>query len=64
MTTATAPFSLLSQDGVIVWDDYIGGHPGVTAALDDLSTQVALAHISQTRLVVYGRGRFAFDVEH
>jgi len=55
--------SLLSPDGVIVWDDYIGGHPGVTAALNDLSTRISLAHVRRTRLVVHGRGRFAFNVE-
>ncbi len=51
---------MLGTDGVIVWDDYQAGpHPGVTQALDELSTSVPLAQIETTRLVVHGRGRFA-----
>jgi predicted O-methyltransferase YrrM len=52
---------MLGIDGVIVWDDYqVGPHPGVAQALDELSTGVPMAQIETTRLVVHGRGRFAF----
>ena len=52
---------IVGVDGVIVWDDYEAGpHPGVTQALDELSTTVPMAQIATTRLVVHGRGRFGF----
>ena len=56
---STRALEILGTDGVIVWDDYRAWHPGVTLALDELSTSVALAHVATTRLVVHGRGRFA-----
>jgi predicted O-methyltransferase YrrM len=52
---------ILAEDGVVVWDDYgVAAHPGVTRALDELSSEVALAHVATTRLAVHGRGRFTF----
>ena len=54
-------FDIVADDGVVVWDDYqVGPHPGVTRALSELADEVSLAHIATTRLVVHGRGRFAF----
>jgi hypothetical protein len=51
---------VLSDDGVIVWDDYMTSkHPGVTMALDELSREVPLVNVTSTRLVLHGRGRFA-----
>jgi hypothetical protein len=57
---STQALEMLGVDGVIVWDDYQTWHSGVTIALDELSISVDLAHVATTRLVVHGRGRFAF----
>lgn len=51
-----AAFQLLSDRGVIVWDDFQPAHPGVVTALADLSSRYDLYSVLGTRLAVYRRG--------
>jgi predicted O-methyltransferase YrrM len=54
--TATA-FQLLRPGGVIVWDDYVTGWPGVVRAVDESGRKVF--HLAGTDLAVYDEQAFS-----
>ena len=47
--------SVLSDRGVVVWDDYWSYYPDVVRYLDELRERLPLSRIEGTNLVVYGR---------
>lgn len=49
---------ILSNDGVIIWDDYQAGLTGVVSALNALSNQIQLVRIAHSRMVVHRRTPF------
>jgi hypothetical protein len=44
---------MLRSNGVIVWDDYHAGYPGVMRCLAELSESKPLVRIAETRFVIY-----------
>jgi predicted O-methyltransferase YrrM len=48
-----AALRMLSDDGVIVWDDYTSGWPGVVRAVDE--TGLDVFRVSGTELAIYDR---------
>lgn len=50
--------SIVSERGVVVWDDYGVQFPGVWRALHELPERDRLVRIARTRLVVYRPGGF------
>jgi predicted O-methyltransferase YrrM len=50
-------FRMLRSKGVIIWDDYHAGYPGVMKCLDELAESKPLVRIAKTRLVVYRSDR-------
>lgn len=44
---------MISEGGVIIWDDYQPATPGVVRALNELRHRIPLVRIAQSRLVVY-----------
>ena len=54
---------LVAPAGVVVWDDYQPGFPGVVEALNQLHAEgIPLARIAHTRLVVHRPGGFAVEL--
>jgi predicted O-methyltransferase YrrM len=48
-----AALSMIRPGGVIVWDDYTPGAPGVVQCLNELAQRIELARIADTRFVVH-----------
>lgn len=49
-------FRLLSDRGVIVWDDFQAAHPGVVTALAELAKEREITWLLGTRLAAYRNG--------
>ena len=55
--TMTA-LSLLSPGGIVVWDDYMPGWPGVVRAVDELPQRAQIRRPEGTALAILDRTRF------
>jgi len=49
-----------TKPGCIVWHDYKNPHYQITKYLDDLSEQLSLFHVEETKYVVHFNERYAF----
>jgi hypothetical protein len=53
MNDSRAALDLLSQGGVIIWDDCSAEQPGVITALDELATSMPIWRIAGTRFALF-----------
>lgn len=51
-----AALRIVRPGGLIIWDDYQPAIPGVVRALDKLSREMPISHLSLTRLALLRRG--------
>ena len=56
MTDSRNAFRIVRPGGVVVWDDYHAGEPGVVRALCDLAEELPLVNVRWTRLAVWSDG--------
>ena len=59
---------MVSESGVVVWDDYHPRHPGVQRALNEVGRRHRLDRIARTRFVIYeanvGAARIQAKLDH
>jgi predicted O-methyltransferase YrrM len=53
MTDSRNAMRIVRTGGVVVWDDYQAGEPGVVRALHDLSREYSLVNVRWTRLALW-----------